>query len=64
MLAIHPCTTLPMLSENEINPKYDTTGLADHKEPFTDDIEGVEVVENCVCKYFRRAPKVDQESYL
>ena len=53
-----------MLSENEINPKYDTTGLADHKEPFTDDIEGVEVVENCVCKYFQRAPKVDQESYL
>ena len=37
-----------MLSENEINPKYNTTGLAGHREPFTDDIEGVEVVENSV----------------
>ena len=48
-----------MLSENEINPKYDTTGLADHKEPFTDDIEGVEVVGNSVGKYFRPAPKME-----
>ena len=37
-----------MLSENEINLKYNTTGLAGHREPFTNDIEGVEVVQNSI----------------
>ena len=59
MLDIHPFITFSMLSENEINLKYNTTGLAGHREPFTDDIEGVEVVENSVCKYFRRASKME-----
>ena len=59
MLAIHPFITFSRLSERDNGVKYNNTGLEDHREPFTDDIEGVEVVENSVCKYFRRASKME-----
>ena len=38
MLAIHPFITFSRLSERDNGVKYNTTGLEDHREPFTDDI--------------------------